>query len=57
LVLARDERTHLILLAKVSRLIREHAVQQAMRTSKSPRQIVRVIRETEAKLFDRSSVT
>ena len=56
LVLARDERTHLILLAKVSRLIRERAVQQAMRTSKSPRKILSVIKESEAKLFDRSGV-
>ena len=56
LVLARDEKTHLILLAKVSRLIREPAVQQVLRTSKSPRQIARVIRETESLLFDRSGV-
>ena len=57
LVLARDERTHLILLAKVSRLIRDPAVQRAMRTSKSARKIVRVIKETEAKLFDQTGVT
>jgi PTS system nitrogen regulatory IIA component len=57
LVLARDERTHLILLAKVGRLIREPAVQHALRTSRSARQIVRVIRDTEGSLFDRSPIT
>jgi len=57
LVLARDERTHLILLAKVSRLIREPVVQRTMRTSKSPRTILRVIKDTEAKLFDRAGVS
>jgi PTS system nitrogen regulatory IIA component len=56
MVLARDERTHLILLAKVSRLIREPAVQRALRTSRSPRQIVKVIRETEATLFGHSGI-
>jgi mannitol/fructose-specific phosphotransferase system IIA component (Ntr-type) len=54
LVLARDERTHLVLVAKVSRLIREPAVRRTLRTSKSPQQIMRVIKETEASLFDRS---
>ena len=56
LVLARDERTHLLLLAKVSRLVREASVLRVMRNSQSARQIIRVIKETENKLFDRSSV-
>jgi PTS system nitrogen regulatory IIA component len=57
LVLARDERTHLILLAKVSRIVREPAVQKVMRASRSPREIMRVIRETEGRLFDHTPVT
>src|SRR5262245_13613904 len=57
LVLARDERTHLILLAKVSRLIREPTVQHVLRTSRSPQQILRVIRDTETSLFNRSDMT
>ena len=53
LVLARDERAHLILLAKVSRLVREPLVQNIMRTSRSPQEIKRVIGEVEATLFER----
>jgi PTS system nitrogen regulatory IIA component len=54
LVLARDERAHLVLLARVNRLVREPAVQHVMRTSRSPRQILRVIRQTETALFEGS---
>jgi PTS system nitrogen regulatory IIA component len=52
LVLAREEKAHLVLVARVNRLVREPAVLHVMRTSRSPRQILHVIRQTERRLFD-----
>jgi hypothetical protein len=56
LVLARDERTHLLLVAGLSRLVREASVLRVMRNSQPARQIIRMIRETKNRLFDQSSV-
>lgn len=50
LVLARDERTHLILLAKLTRLAREPAVRTALLTGTADA-ILAAIRDAEAALF------
>jgi len=51
LVLAQDERAHLVLLAKVARLIREPSVRTTLRTGDAAAIIDRV-RRTEAALFE-----
>jgi len=50
LVLAADERTHLTLLAKVARLVREPGVRRALRTTDAAT-ISAVLRLTESSLF------
>ncbi len=56
LVLARDERAHLIMLAKVARLVREPAVRTALRTGAAAA-IRDVLRQTEAALFEGDEAT
>jgi len=51
LLLARDERHHLVLLAKMARLCREPEVLHGLRTLPTARAIVDLIRTTEAALF------
>lgn len=51
LVLARDERAHLTLLAKVARMVREADVQAVLRSAEDPDEIVRAVARTEATLF------
>jgi PTS system nitrogen regulatory IIA component len=55
LVLARDERAHLTLLAKVARLVREPAVQAALRTG-DVAAIMDTLRRTESVLFTTGTV-
>jgi len=51
LLLARDERHHLVLLAKLARLCREPEVLHGLRTLPTARAIVDLIRKTEEALF------
>ncbi|HET9982279.1 MAG TPA: PTS sugar transporter subunit IIA [Longimicrobiales bacterium] len=51
LVLARDERAHLTLLAKVARMVREADVQAVLRSAADPDEIVRAVARAEATLF------
>jgi nitrogen PTS system EIIA component len=51
LLLARDERHHLVLLAKMARLCREPKVLHGLRTLPTARAIVDLIRTTEEALF------
>lgn len=51
LVLARDERSHLILLAKVARLAGEKTLAGVLRTSDDPAAIIAALRDAEARLF------
>ena len=53
LVLARDERMHVIVVAKVSRLVREAELQSELRSSTSPQQVLRAVRAMETRLFAR----
>jgi PTS system nitrogen regulatory IIA component len=51
LVLARDERSHLVLLAKVTRLVRDDDLLAVLRTSDEPGRIIQRIRSAERRLF------
>jgi PTS system nitrogen regulatory IIA component len=51
LVLARDERSHLLLLAKVTRLVRDDDLLAVLRTSDDPVRIIQRIRNAERSLF------
>jgi PTS system nitrogen regulatory IIA component len=51
LLLARDERHHLALLAKMARLCREPEVLRGLRTLPTPHAIVALVRKTEEALF------
>jgi mannitol/fructose-specific phosphotransferase system IIA component (Ntr-type) len=51
LLLARDERHHLALLAKMARLCREPDVQRGLRTLSTAHAIIDLIRRTEAAIF------
>ncbi|MBX6363503.1 MAG: PTS sugar transporter subunit IIA [Gemmatimonadetes bacterium] len=55
LVLARDERAHLTLLAKVTRLVREADVHDVLLSAQAPDEIVRAVARSEARLFGRGS--
>lgn len=51
LVLARSERTHLLLLAKMARLVREPGVVRRLRTSATATEIVQLIQQSERATF------
>jgi len=51
LILARDERHHLGLLAKMARLFREPALLQGLRSARTARAAVELVRRTEALVF------
>jgi mannitol/fructose-specific phosphotransferase system IIA component (Ntr-type) len=51
LVLARSERTHLLLLAKMARLVREPGFVRRLRTAATATEIVQLIQQSERATF------
>jgi PTS system nitrogen regulatory IIA component len=52
LVLARDERAHLMLVARVSRLVREESILKVLRAARTPEDVRAAIVSGERLLFD-----
>jgi len=56
LILARDERHHLGLLAKMARLFREPALLQGLRSAATAQAVMELVRRTEALVFGRLQI-
>jgi PTS system nitrogen regulatory IIA component len=56
LILARDERQHLGLLAKMARLFREPALLQGLRSVATAQAVMELVRRTEALVFGRLQI-